>query len=263
MTAYVVRFALSYKMEKWKIAVIAALLVSLVGFGWYSNQAPPPQQGTPSGTPLPSPYLGKMMPAWNFKTWSSKPISLASLKGKPALVEIFRIQCPHCQDAAPFMASLKSRYAPRGLQMLGIQSPGAFKDAENPENKWSNVQTWMKEYGTNYPVAFDEGSKYFQGTIKTVIFKGNSDEMRWPTTLLLDKTGRISIAHTGFKTDDAQNITKTIDLAVGLEKALPGSKSPAENAASLVKWLKAFIPDLVGDANVEKALTDDIAQRLK
>lgn len=253
-------------MEKWKIAVIAALLLSLVGFGMYQQKVENTPTSTPDtqqGTPTPSPYLGKTLPAWNFKTWSGKPTTLASLRGKLALVEIFRIQCPHCQDAAPFMVGVQKRYGPRGLQMVGIQSPGNLTDSQNPENNWKAVQAWMKEFGINYPVAFDPGSKYFQGTIKDAIFGGKLEELRWPTTLLLDKEGKVIMGHNGYSTQDADDIAKIVEMAVNLEKVLPGKGTPQENAASLVQWLKDFLPNLAADDAMLKALTDDIAQRLK
>jgi thiol-disulfide isomerase/thioredoxin len=253
-------------MEKWKIAVIAALLLSLAGFGMYQQKqetSPLTVQSTPAGTPLPSPYIGKTLPPWNFKIWSGKPTSLESLRGKQVLVEIFRIQCPHCQDAAPFMDGVHSRYGPRGLTVIGIQSPGQFEDTSNPENKWTAVQAWSKQAGIKYPVAFDEGSKYFQGTIKKVIFGGNSDDMRWPTLLLLDKQGRVSMAHTGYSTERPEDMNKILGLAITLEKTFPGSKSIEENAASLVKWLSDYLPGVAGDDAMTKAMTDEVVKRLK
>jgi thiol-disulfide isomerase/thioredoxin len=255
-----------YTMEKWKIAVIATLLISLLGFGMYQQKTedgPSVTQGTPAGTPLPSPYDGKVLPTWNFKTWSGQPVSLESLRGKPVLVEIFRIQCPHCQDAAPFMDGVQDRYGARGLKVIGIQSPGRFDDTSNPENSWPAVQTWMKRFGIKYPVAFDQGSKYFQGTIKDKIFGGNNEDMRWPTLLLLDKQGRVSMAHTGYSTDRPEDMTKILNVAVTLEKTFPGSKSTEENAASLVKWLSKYLPGVQGDEAMTKALTDEVVKRLK
>jgi thiol-disulfide isomerase/thioredoxin len=250
-------------MEKWKIAVIAALLLSLIGFGIYQDNPPSAGSPVPSGTPKPLSYLGKTLPPWNFKTWSGQPVPLASLLGKPALIEIFRIECPHCQDAAPFMVEMVKRYGPRGLKFVAIQSPGDFKDLSNPENSWGNVQTWMKKFGINYPVAFDEKSNYFQGTLKKQLLNNDANQLLYPTILMLDKTGHISMAHTGFQPTKPDSMSNIIDMAVALEKAYPGKGSAQENAKSLVDWLRHQLPDLQVDGPLVKAMIDDIAQRLK
>ncbi len=253
-------------MEKWKIATIAALLLALLGFGiWQQGQdqqrANPKvasgTSGSASETPASSIYLGKTLPAWNFKTWNTKPVALSSLSGKFAMVEIFRIECSHCRDAAPFLAALHKRYGPRGFQVVSIQSPGDFKTASNPENKWASVLPWLKSFGITYPVAFDDGSKYFQGTIQKQILGGDASKLSYPTILLLDPTGKVSFAQTGHDTQ------KAIALAVEMEKRFPGSASPAQNGADLSKWLTARLPELQADAALSKALGDDIAQLLK
>ncbi len=247
-------------MEKWKIATIAVLLLGLLGFGiaqQKADQNPPVPNPAPSGTPLPSPYLGKTLPPWSFKTWNSKPVPLASLQGKPAFIEIFRIGCSHCQDAAPFMVAIQKRYAPRGLKIVSIQSPGDLSGAPNPENEWPAVLAWLKEKNINYPVAFDENSKYFQGTVKKQLLGDDPEKLLYPTMILTDKTGKVDFAQTG------HDLSKAIALAVELEKRFPTSQSIAENAADLVKWLNANLPELKINGPLSKAFADDIAERLK
>ncbi len=256
-------------MEKWKIATIAVLLMSLVGFSIsQQNQAgKPAPTPAPDAAPTPSPYLGKSLPAWNFKQWNaSKPIAASSLQGQTTLIEVFRTECGHCRDAAPLMAALDNRYGPRGLKIIGIQSPGTFDDAQNPENNWKAVQGWLKEHGIFYPVAFDEKSRYFQGTIQKQFLNDDPNKLSYPTMLIVGKDGKVAWAETGHDT------SKAIALAVELEKRFPTSKSPAQNAANLVKWLQGGIPDLQtwlannapgAPADLLKAFTDDIESRLK
>lgn len=248
-------------MEKWKIAVIALLSLSLLGFGIIQQNAdkkaalgPPP---APLGPPPASVYIGKTLPAWNFKIWNSKPVPLASLTGKPAFVEIFRTGCSHCNDAAPFLVALHERYGPRGLKTVAIQSPGDFKDAQNPETKWPDVQSWLGQKKIKYPVAFDAGSKYFQGTLKKQILEGDNSKLLYPTMMLTDKTGVIDFAQTGHDTG------KAITLAVEMEKRFPTSPDAAKNAESLAKFLFKNLPELQADGALPKAFQDDLAQRLQ
>jgi thiol-disulfide isomerase/thioredoxin len=260
-------------MEKWKIAAIAALLLSLVGFGLFQQQGERPSAATtPTGGPVtggsvtaptPNPiaalYNGQSLPEWKFPRWqnTTKPPTAASLPGQTTLVEIFRTGCSHCNEAAPLMAAINTRYGPRGLKMIGIQSPGDFKNPENPENNWADVQTWVKENRLKYPIAFDEKSNYFQGTIRKEILKDDAARLLYPMTMVVGPDGKISYSQSGHDTP------KAIELAVQLEKRFPTSKDGQKNAADLVKWLSGLLPELQFDANMIKAMTDDVAQRLK
>ncbi len=250
-------------MEKWKIALIASLLLALVGFGIVQqNTDTKAAYGPPPTPPSPAPasvYIGKTLPPWSFKNWNQKPVPLASLTGKPAFIEIFRTGCSHCNDAAPFLVALHERYGPRGLKTVAIQSPGDFKDLENPETKWPDVQSWVAQKRIKYPVAFDDGSQYFQGTVKKQVLNGDDKKLLYPTMMFTDKTGKIDFAQTGF------DVAKAIAIAVEMEKRFPTSPDMSKNAEDLLQWLKAHppAPDFRLDDGMEKSFQDDLAQRLQ
>lgn len=207
-------------MEKWKIAVIVLLIGALGGYGFYQQQAAsiPPLEGdqTPRATPKPTnPKLlklqGNIPPAWNFPkaNWVNvpKPVALSDLKGKVTVLEFWRTECSHCQEAAPHMEKLYKEYSPRGVALVAIQSPGA-PDAPgqpNPENNWGTVKQKIKEWGLTYPIAFDEGGQFFKQQIGGETY---------PTILILDKSGIVRYVNTGF------TVAKEAELLAALEKVL-------------------------------------------
>ena len=256
-------------MEKWKITVIAALILGLGGYGLFQQQS--------QGSPFPAPdasvsqtpgaagaadnkaaiYIGHTLgdatlPEWSgVGPWQNTPqaITLNSLKGKPALIEFFRINCSHCQDAAPFLEQLYRRYQPRGLKMVAVQTPGNYKDPENEETKWDNVKAWAKAGGLTYPIAFDEKSRYFQQTINGKFY---------PTTMITDASGKVVYSHTGHDTD------KTVQLAVELEKQFPGPGPLDQRARELSDFLQPFVLGAGNaDADMLKALRADVLKRLQ
>ena len=259
-------------MEKWKLGVIGLLLLGLVGYGVSQQQKPSENAATPGvaasnatgNTAQNAPeenkaagFIGQnlggdKLPAWsNLGPWQNTKtaISIGSLKGKPALVEFFRINCSHCQEAAPFMEMLYQRYQPRGLKMVAVQTPGNYKDPTNEETQWPKVQDWVKAAGITYPVAMDKNSAYFQGVIKGTFY---------PTVLVANANGKVVSAHTGHDTE------KAIALAVELEKLLPGAGTTRQRAQDLAKFLR---PIMYGNApvsaEINKAFVDDLEQRLK
>ncbi len=259
-------------MEKWKIGVIGLLLLGLVGYGISSqSQSADPvadavadvtaDTAVKTGQPdvkenKAAVFLGQSLGSGDLPEWSKvgpwentqQAVTVESLKGGPALVEFFRINCSHCQEAAPFLESLYQRYQPRGLKMAAVQSPGNYKDTTNEETMWPRVQSWVKAAGVTYPVAMDKDSDYFQGTI---------DGNYYPTTLITDANGKVVYSQTG------HDLGKSIALAVELEKQFPGAGTPKERAQNLAEFLK---PTVFGtnevDTNLYKSLTDDLEQRL-
>ena len=255
-------------MEKWKIGVIAVLLLGLVGYGVIQQQPAKSvdvnadaNAATPDGTAAPeankaAEFIGQELggakiPAWpKVGPWENtkRPVTLDSLKGKPALIEFFRIKCSHCQEAAPFLEVLYKRYQPRGLKMVAIQSPGDYKDVTNEETQWPKVQDFIKAGGLTYPVGMDKDSDYFQKVLKGQYY---------PTTMIADKNGKVVYAQTGHDTE------KAIKLAVELEKQLPGKGTLKERAADLAKFLSPFMyGGQKMDSALFKSLADDLEQRL-
>ena len=193
--------------DKWKVT-IAGLMVGVV-LGWAAwsftrkNAEPTIDEAKMSAAlqamPNPTAHLiGKPLPSWSFpaNAWAntSKPVSLESLRGSVTLVEVFRINCSSCQQAAPFMGAMQKNFIPKGLKIVGIQAP----IARNPdENDWKKVQYVTKDlWKLTYPMAFDAKSQYLQK-----LYKNNRDEMRWPTLLLLDRNGIVVYGHTGHRED--------------------------------------------------------------
>lgn len=235
-------------MEKWKIGVIALLLCALAGYGISQqkteNPIGPPQ---PVATPAPSKWTGKPLPAWpKITQWinTPAPVKLENWRGNVVFVEIFRTECPHCQDAAPFLVALNQRYKSRGLKMVSIQAPSKSDDPQNPEANWNAVQNWMKTRNFSWPSGFDENSQWFQKTLKGT---------HYPTMLVLDKNGNVIFDQTGHTTE------KAVDLSLEIEKRLAGGKPSAAQIQNLADWLAKMIYG--GDLAMKKALVEELSRR--
>lgn len=206
-------------MEKWKVILIVVMMGSLGAYGFFqSNPSEVPHddghdhaQGQP--TPPPDPkdlaLIGKPAAAWNIPAqyWlnTPRPIDVKDLKGKVTLLEFWRSGCSHCEAAAPFMAKLYEEFKPRGLQVIGIQSPGNLTDTKNPENKWNDVQQTVRDWGLTYPVAFDKDG---------VLFKTKYNGHNWPTMILIDRQGKILHLQTGHDRKKEQAILQAINQAL-------------------------------------------------
>ena len=202
-------------MEKWKLVLIMLLLGGVAGYGFYQQNAAsqlPDVQPTPlpPGGSTRSSLLNKPAAAWNIPSelWMNtpQPISLQDVKGHITIVEFFRIECSHCQEAAPFMSSLYTKYKPQGLRMVAFQSPGKAAS----ENDWSKVQATLRRWKVTYPVAFDKNA---------ALFKGKYNGKAFPTVFVLDEKGIIRFRLIGLHDGRAQALENVIVKALRHAKA--------------------------------------------
>jgi len=249
-------------MEKWKLAVIAALLCSFAGYGWLLNTphsttngagAPPLVTPTTFTPPAPSKYDGQTIPSLSgIKTWANTktPVDFSTYRGHPILFEVFRTECEHCQDAAPFLAQLHARYAPRGVEFLAVQSASDNPEPNWPEKSWPAVQTWIKDKGYTWPVGFDPNRAWFK--------KSYGNDVFYPSLFLLDKTGKIVFFQSGH-TD-----AKAIELSVQLERIAPGTANAPQRATDLVNWMMnatQTAPDPQTKTDLQKAISSYLATK--
>ena len=216
-------------MDKWKIGVSILLVVGLGFYGFYQNNPPSAanssetngngdnKSNTDSKNPPPAPpdvqkdaLLNKPAIDWNIapEYWvnTPHPITLKDLKGSVTLLEFWRANCIHCQEAAPFMRELYDHWHPRGLKMVTFESPGQ-PNADNLENNWQQVQGKVKEWKLPYPVAFDKGRILFNK------YHGNL----YPMMIVLDKEGKVIFFHTGFDQAKSAALVRFLGHELGVE----------------------------------------------
>ncbi len=151
-------------MKPSKILVLIALVSSLaLGPGWAATQPAP--EFAPSG-------------AW----FNAKPVTLAQLRGKVVLVNVWTIECSNCTRSMPTLKSWYAKYRASGLEIIGVHTP---------ETKWQKpaglVQNWIKREGITWPV--------FQDNLNATWNAYSSSA--WPTFYLIDRHGHIRTTEAG------------------------------------------------------------------
>jgi peroxiredoxin len=165
---------------------------------------------TASGTgkleddPLPSPppasakgqlAPGTPAPRFSLQTPAGQRVSLASLKGKAVLLELFATWCPHCAAEAPHLKAMaqklpKSRYA-----LVAVNA-----DGEDP----ASILAYHIYFGLPFPALVDPnpsdpGSFHHEGSPGSV---SKAYKVRlFPTFYVIGPQGRIAWAGTGEQPD--------------------------------------------------------------
>ena len=116
----------------------------------------------------------------NFDDPAGNPLAMASLRGKPLLVNFWATWCPPCIEELPLLDSFYRSNQAKGWQVIGlaIDQPSA-------------VQKWLK----SRPLSFPVGMAGFQGTELVKSFGNASGGL--PFTLVVSAAGSIIARKTG------------------------------------------------------------------
>jgi thiol-disulfide isomerase/thioredoxin len=113
---------------------------------------------------------------------NSAPQSLATLRGKPVLIEFWTFACVNCRRTLPWLKSAHARYADQELAILSVHTP------ELPEERVpENVREAVKRLGITYPVMLDTDFSYWNAMRNRY----------WPAFYLIDRRGRIAASAIG------------------------------------------------------------------
>ena len=109
---------------------------------------------------------------------SGAKVQLSAYKGKVVLLNFWATWCGPCKLEIPWFEDFQTTLSGRGFTVLGVSMD---------DDGWKVVKPYIATAKMNYPVVI--------GNDKLADAYGGVDAM--PTTLVIDKKGRIAAMHTG------------------------------------------------------------------
>ncbi|MEN9913250.1 MAG: hypothetical protein RLY66_658 [Candidatus Parcubacteria bacterium] len=117
-----------------------------------------------------------------FINTDGQPLTLAGLKGKVVLLDIWTYSCINCQRTLPYLNEWYAKYKDQGLEIVGLHTPEfAFEKVQ------TNVEKAVEKFGIKYPVVLDNDYSTWNAL-------GNQ---YWPRKYLIDENGYIVYDHIG------------------------------------------------------------------
>jgi peroxiredoxin len=93
---------------------------------------------------------GVKAPEFELKTLDCKRVSLSEELSRGAVVlAFFKVSCPTCQYALPFLERLHRAYGSKGVRLIGVS-----------QNDAKETAAFMREFGITFPVVLDDTRSY-------------------------------------------------------------------------------------------------------
>ena len=141
---------------------------------------------------MPALAVGKKAPDFTLSTMDGKSFSLqAALARGPVVTAFFKISCPVCQYAFPFLERIHKAYGANDVTVIGIS-----------QNKQKDTAAFIKEYGVTFPVLLDDTDSY---PVSNAYGLTNV-----PTIFWIDVDGTIDISSVGWVQKEIEEINQKV-----------------------------------------------------
>jgi len=139
-------------------------------------------------------------------------------KGKVVLVDIFGTWCPTCHEAAAALVALHKEFAPQGVAFVGL----AYEVSGDSATDAALVRRYRARFNVPFPLLLAGRNDVDAAAATLPQLDGFT---AFPTTLFLDRTGRIRRVHAGFygPATGALHTAQIADFRARLESLLKGS----------------------------------------
>ena len=117
--------------------------------------------------------IGAPAPDYAATTLAGDSASLAGLRGRPVLLNVWATWCAPCREEVPVLQALHARHADAGLAVVGVSI--------DVSSEREAVAEFVDEFGVTYPVWLDPDGRV------TAAFPA----MGIPATYLVDRAGTV------------------------------------------------------------------------
>ncbi len=125
-------------------------------------------------------------------------VSSEDYAGEVLVVNFWYAECPPCRAEAPLLEQTHQAYREQGVEFLGV----------NVRNQADTALAFSRTFGVTYPSIMDADTGSAQ-----LAFAGTVAPNAVPTTLILDKQGRVASRILGQVTDESTFETLIRDAA--------------------------------------------------
>jgi peroxiredoxin len=144
---------------------------------------------------MPALVAGTKAPAFELKTLDGKQFSLRDeLARGPVALAFFKVSCPVCQFAFPYLERLHKTYQQKAYTLVGVSQNGA-----------KDTAAFNKEFGVTFPVLLDDTGHY---PVSNAYGLTNV-----PTVFWIAQDGEIELSSVGWLKADFEELNRRMSEA--------------------------------------------------
>lgn len=133
---------------------------------------------------------GTSAPDFKLQTMDGKQFSLReALARGPVLAAFFKISCPVCQYAFPFLERIYKAYGGKNVTIVGVS-----------QNDKKDTAAFAKEFGVSFPILLDDTNTY---PVSNAYGLTNVPSIFW-----IAQDGEIEISSVGWERKDVEEINR-------------------------------------------------------
>ena len=155
--------------------------------------------------------VGDSAPDFTLQTMNGSRFSLQeALRKGPVVLAFFKISCPVCQFAFPYLEKLDTSYRSNTVTLVGV-SQDSKKDTER----------FVREYGITFPVLLDDPQNY---PVSNAYGLTNVPSIFW-----VEPGGEIQVSSVGWDRKEIERISSLMSELSSIPPAqifAPGEKIP-------------------------------------
>ena len=140
--------------------------------------------------------LGAPAPEYAAVSLAGDSVSLAGLRGKVVLLNVWATWCAPCREEIPVLQDLHELHAPRGLEVVGV--------SVDARGETETVRSFAGDFGVTYPIWLDPDERV-ASLFRTIGV---------PSTFLIDRDGTLIWRHLGPVLADDPQLTRLLEQAL-------------------------------------------------
>ena len=137
---------------------------------------------------------GSPAPPFTLAARGGHDVTLAQYHGQVVMINFWASWCGPCRQEMPLLESIYKKYNKLGFTLLGVNVEPDSKAADD----------WLRDTPVSFPILYDKDSKVSK----------LYDVAGMPSTVIIDRSGKLRKIHRGYKPGDENEYLDSIRALV-------------------------------------------------
>lgn len=134
--------------------------------------------------------VGTQAPEFTLQTTDGKKFALREALGhRPVVLAFFKVSCPVCQYAFPFLERIYRAHSDKSITLVGVS-----------QNNRKDTEAFAKEYGITFPILLDDTETY---PVSNAYGLTNV-----PTIFWIAQDGQIEVSSVGWVKKEVEEVNR-------------------------------------------------------